>query len=76
MHSPIGEFVPISEDERRCDEHYEHVAFVLHELPDDVALSTATLTELTEAQAAIARLDGAVSDLPRPDAARPTADPP
>jgi Fic family protein len=64
--SPIGEFVPISGYDRRYDEHYEHVAFVPHALPDDVALSTATLTELTEAQAAIARLDGAVSDLPDP----------
>jgi Fic family protein len=64
--SPIGEFVPISGYDRRYDEHYEHVAFVPHELPGEVALSTATLTELTEAQAAIARLDGAVSDLPDP----------
>lgn len=64
--SPIGEFVPISGYDRRYDENYEHVAFVPRELPGDVALSTATLTELTEAQAAIARLDGAVSDLPDP----------
>lgn len=64
--SPIGEFVPITGYDRRYDERYEHVAFVPDALPDDLAISTATLTELTEAQAAIARLDGAVSDLPDP----------
>lgn len=64
--SPIGDFVPVTGYDRRYDEHYEHVAFVPHPLPDDPTFSTKTLTELTEAQAAIARLDGAISDLPDP----------
>lgn len=64
--SPIGHFVPISGHDRRYDEPYDHVAYVPDPLPERVHLSSETWTGLTEAQAAIARLDGAVSDLPDP----------
>ncbi|MEX0592913.1 MAG: Fic/DOC family N-terminal domain-containing protein [Nitriliruptoraceae bacterium] len=64
--SPLGEFVPVTGHDRRYDERYDHVAFMPHPLPDQVELGSATWTGLTNAQAAIARLDGAVSELPDP----------
>lgn len=64
--SPIGSFVPITGHDHRYDEPYQHMAYVPGALPDEVALSGATWTRLTQAQAAIARLDGAVSELPDP----------
>lgn len=64
--SPIGSFVPITGHDHRYDEPYQHAAYVPDHLPDDVALSATTWTRLTQAQAAIARLDGAVSELPDP----------
>lgn len=64
--SPVGRFVAIRGVDHRYDEAYEHTAFVPDPLPDEVALSSRTWTRLTLAQAAIARLDGAVSELPDP----------
>lgn len=64
--SPVGELVPVTGYDRRYDEHYEHVAFVPRELPEQIELEPATWTSVTTAQAAIARLDGAVSELPDP----------
>jgi Fic family protein len=64
--SPVGDLVPVTGHDRRYDEHYEHVAFLPHRLPDSVDLAPATWTSVTTAQAAIARLDGAVSELPDP----------
>lgn len=64
--SPLGELVPVVGHDRRYDEPYEHVAFVPSDLPDHVELAPTTWTGLTQAQAAIARLDGAISDLPDP----------
>lgn len=52
--------------DRRYDERYQHVAFRPHPLPERVDLEPRTWTSLTNAQAAIARLDGAVSELPDP----------
>jgi Fic family protein len=63
---PVGELVPVTGHDRRYDEPYEHFAFIPHPLPDDVELEPATWTSVTTAQAAIARLDGAVSELPDP----------
>jgi Fic family protein len=64
--SPVGDLVPVTGHDRRYDEHYEHVAFLPHQLPDGVDLEPATWTSVATAQAAIARLDGAVSELPDP----------
>lgn len=64
--SPIGEFVEVSGVDHRYAEAYTHQAFVPAPLPDEVGLATETWTQLTKAQAAIARLDGAVSELPDP----------
>lgn len=64
--SPVGQLVPVTGHDRRYDERYEHVAFLPHGLPDDVQLEPSTWKSITDAQAAIARLDGAVSELPEP----------
>lgn len=64
--SPIGEFVEVSGVDHRSSEAYTHHAFVPAPLPDEVGLAPETWTQLTKAQAAIARLDGAVSELPDP----------
>lgn len=64
--SPIGEFVEVSGVDHRYAEAYTHQAFVPAPLPDEVRLAAETWTQLTKAQAAIARLDGAVSELPDP----------
>lgn len=64
--SPIGRFVRVTGVDHRYDEPYEHEAFVPDVLPDEVHLSASTWTLLTRAQAAIARLDGAVGELPNP----------
>ena len=66
VQSPVGELVFVTGHDRRYDEHYEHVAFVPQELPERIELEPATWTSVTTAQAAIARLDGAVSELPDP----------
>lgn len=64
--SPVGEFVPVRGVDHRYGENYDHVAFVPQPLPEEVELSPRTWTAVTRAQAAIARLDGAVSELPDP----------
>lgn len=64
--SPVGEFVPVRGVDHRYGETYDHVAFVPQPLPDEVELFPRTWTAVTRAQAAIARLDGAVSELPDP----------
>ncbi|MGI9018789.1 MAG: Fic family protein [Euzebya sp.] len=58
--------MPIKGRDRRYDEEYEHVAYVPDILPDKVDLAPETWTALMRAQAAIGRLDGAVSELPDP----------
>lgn len=64
--SPIGEFVEVAGVDHRYDETYTNQAFVPAPLPEEVSLASKTWTQLTQAQAAIARLDGAVSELPDP----------
>lgn len=64
--SPIGQFIDIRGVDHRYGEEYEHAAYIPAPLPDRVVLAPATWTAVTEAQAAIARLDGAVSELPDP----------
>lgn len=64
--SPLGQLVAVTGHDRRYDEPYEHVAFLPHALPEHVELESTTWKSITTAQAAIARLDGAVSELPEP----------
>lgn len=64
--SPIGRFERVTGTDHRYGEAYDHVAFVPDPLSDQLELSPETWTAVTRAQAAIARLDGAVSELPEP----------
>lgn len=64
--SPVGELVPISGVDHRYDEMYRHVAFVPAELPMEVELSSRAWNAVSQAQEHVARLDGAVADLPDP----------
>lgn len=62
--SPIGTLVPIAvvDGERR----WEHAAFVPDRLPSSIDLAVASWARVTEAAAALARLDGAARRLPNP----------
>lgn len=64
--SPIGQFERVTGVDHRYGETYDHYAFVPDPLPTETTLAAATWTIITQAQAAIARLDGAVSELPEP----------
>lgn len=64
--SPIGRFDRVTGKDHRFNEVYDHVAFVPDPLPEAVQLTSETWTAVTRAQAAIGRLDGAVSELPEP----------
>lgn len=64
--SPVGHFERVTGVDHRYGESYDHFAFVPDPLPEELSLAPATWTSLTQAQAAIARLDGAVSELPEP----------
>lgn len=64
--SPIGHFERVTGVDHRYGETYDHVAFIPDPLPAELRLTAATWTGITQAQAAIARLDGAVSELPEP----------
>ena len=58
--------MPITGHDRRFDEPWSAQAFIPDPLPTDVQLAGRTWAALTNAQAAIARLDGAVSEIPNP----------
>lgn len=69
--SPIGSLVPISGEHR--GRAFSHYAYVPDDLPDEIALTNASVLALTQAVAAIARLDGAGRRLPNPQLlVRPT----
>jgi Fic family protein len=60
--SPIGRVVPIRGEHR--GRPFSHFAYVPDPLPEKLRLSTSTVLDLTQAVAAIARLDGAGRLLP------------
>ncbi|MDG4822917.1 Fic/DOC family N-terminal domain-containing protein [Asanoa sp. WMMD1127] len=64
--SPVGELVQISGWDPRYDEQYDHVAFLPHPLPSTLPLSQETYLAVTQATAAVARLDQAALRLPNP----------
>lgn len=64
--SPIGHVVPVRIHDRRFDQHFEHSAYVPDPLPEELNLSGNTWSAVTDAQAALARLDGAASEIPNP----------
>lgn len=63
-HSPVGRLVPIRVVE--ADRTWDHEAFVPNPLPRQLDLSPETWLAVTEASAALARLDGAAHRLPNP----------
>lgn len=63
-HSPIGEVVPIKVIDG--DRLWEHYAYVPKPLPRSVELGPKTWVAVTEAAAALARLDGAARRLTNP----------
>ena len=68
--SPIGTVVPISGFDARIGEDYSHWAYVPDRLPPDVVLSSRTWTSVTQAEAALARLDEGARQLPEPSLLR------
>ena len=64
--SPIGQVVPIHGFDQRSGEEYAHWAYLPHPLPREAALSTATWSIVTRAEAALARLDEASRQVPEP----------
>lgn len=63
--SPIGQLVPITGHDEFLRE-FAYFAFLPDPLPDNVALSQATWAKVSEASAALGRLDQACSTLPNP----------
>jgi Fic family protein len=62
--SPIGRLEPIKVFDG--DQTWEHVAFVPAPLPHELDLSQQAWTSVTDATAAVSRLDGAAHRLPNP----------
>ena len=71
--SPIGELVPISGQDGRTGEHYDYFAYLAAPLPASIELSSGTWTEVTRAEAALARLDQAARQVPTPGLLRQPA---
>lgn len=81
--SPVGQLIPISGFDSRFAELFEARAFLPTALPDTVHLDPATVFAVTNATAAVARLDQAAFRLPnlcclpdRRSVARQSAPPP
>lgn len=64
--SPIGRVVPIRVYDRRFDQHFDHHAYVPDPLPRHLELAGRTWAAISDAAAAVGRLDGAASELPHP----------
>jgi Fic family protein len=64
--SPIGQLVPIPGTDGRTGAHYDYFAYLASPLPRAVGLSSATWTTVVQAEAALARLDQAARQIPRP----------
>jgi len=65
--SPVGELVPISGIDPRTMKPWEYWAYLPHALPELPNLSHRALAISSKAAAAVARLDEAVAQLPRPE---------
>lgn len=64
--SPIGRLVPIAGFDPRTGREYDHWAFVPKAIPQEVALSAATWTQIAAAEAALGRLDEVSQQVPEP----------
>jgi len=62
----LGRLVPIRGYGARHNEEYEHTAFLPDPLPTEVVLEQRTYRAVTDATAAVARLDQASVRLPNP----------
>lgn len=65
--SPIGELVPIAGTDPRSMKAWTYWAYLPHHLKDLPALSPRALSLSAKAGSAVARLDEAVAQLPRPE---------
>ncbi|NKR41963.1 Fic family protein [Rhodococcus hoagii] len=65
--SPIGKLVPISGNDPRTSKPWNYWAYLPDPLPADPNLSSRAIKAAAKAGMAIARLDEAVAQLPRPD---------
>ncbi|MDP9134601.1 MAG: Fic family protein [Actinomycetota bacterium] len=64
--SPIGQLVPITGNDGRTGVPYRSYGFLTNPLPSSISLTSSTWTAVTEAEAALARLDQASQQLPDP----------
>ena len=64
--SPIGQLVPFLGPDPATQEVVEGLAFLPDDLPRDLTLSTSAWTQVNDATAALARLDGAARLIPEP----------
>lgn len=64
--SPIGSITPIEGIDPKTGDRYEHFAYVPDPLPTEIPLKAATWTIVARAEAALARLDQAGQQVPRP----------
>lgn len=64
--SPIGSLVPLTGIDRRFNTPYNHFAYVADPLEGEPALSGTTWHAVTDASRALARLDQASRQVPRP----------
>ncbi|MEU1985764.1 Fic/DOC family N-terminal domain-containing protein [Nocardia sp. NPDC019395] len=65
--SPIGRLVPASGLDPQTKKEWSYWAYLPNDLPDDLSLSPAAINASAKAGVAIARLDEAVAQLPRPE---------
>ena len=65
--SPIGELVPINGTDPRTMQQWDYWAYLPDPLPVDIQLSLAATAAAARAAMAVARLDEAVAQLPRPE---------
>lgn len=62
--SPVGDLVRITGSDARLGESYDHWAFVPNPLPDELALTSATVDAVADAALALGRLDQAGVQIP------------
>jgi Fic family protein len=68
--SPVGQLVPITGNDQRTGGHYDYWAYLPDPLPAGLSLTSSTWTAVARAEAALARLDQAGRQVPRPELLR------
>jgi Fic family protein len=64
--SPVGELVPISGNDPRTGQHFDHMAFMPAPLPEAIELDTSTWHLVLEAATGLSKLDQAGRQIPAP----------